>query len=110
MFRCQFQNIEYQQQLAIKSKLSLMPMIILFRNWCQKLLPEVLPTQESPLTYNYRTKLTPHFYIPNKKTGKDLPCPPNLGIASKGRPTWRKSDFGPEGTNIDIEECNIGTK
>ena len=30
MFRCQFQNIEYQQQLAIKSKLSLMPMIILF--------------------------------------------------------------------------------
>ena len=26
---CQFQNIEYQQQLAIKSKLSLMPMIIL---------------------------------------------------------------------------------
>ena len=39
-----------------------------------------------------------------------MPCPPNLGIASKGRPTWRKSDFGPEGTNIDIEECNIGTK
>ena len=38
-----------------------MPMIILLRNWCQKLLPEVLPTQESPLTYNYRTKLTPHF-------------------------------------------------
>lgn len=108
---CQFQNIEYQQQLAIKKQTIInaydyfAPKLV-----SQKLLPEVLPTQESPLTYNYRTKLTPHFYIPNKKTGKDLPCPPNLGIASKGRPTWRKSDFGPEGTNIDIEECNIGTK
>ena len=49
----------------------------------QKLLPEVLPTQESPLTYNYRTKLTPHFYIPNKKTGKDLPCPPNWELHPK---------------------------
>ena len=108
---CQFQNIEYQQQLAIKKQTIInaydyfAPKLV-----SQKLLPEVLPTQESPLTYNYRTKLTPHFYIPNKKTGKDLTCPPNLGIASKGRPTWRKSDFGPEGTNIDIEECNIGTK
>ena len=84
---CQFQNIEYQQQLAIKSKLSLMPMIILFKLCHRSYYLKFYLHKNHLLTYNYRTKLTPHFYIPNKKTGKDLPCPPNLGIASKGRPT-----------------------
>ncbi|EMG46622.1 TRM2 tRNA [Candida maltosa Xu316] len=108
---CQFQNIEYEEQLSIKRQTIVNAYKFFAPSLTQEnLIPEILPTQRSPLEYNYRTKLTPHFCLPGKKTGKDLDRPPNLGISSKGRPTWRDTDSGPGGMNVDIEECNIGTE
>ncbi|KAI5966235.1 TRM2 [Candida pseudojiufengensis] len=108
---CQLQDISYEEQLKIKRK----TIINAYKHFAPKLfelnlLPEVLKCQGSPLQYNYRTKLTPHFNIPNKKTGADLSERPNFGFGAKGRPTWRKNtDFGPPGAIMDIEECEIGT-
>ncbi|EDK43234.1 conserved hypothetical protein [Lodderomyces elongisporus NRRL YB-4239] len=86
------------------------------------LLPDVDDTEASPLQYQYRTKLTPHFNIAKGygKTGKELEHRPNFGFGAKGRPEWRTgekakegkigADFGPLGQIMDIEECTIGTK
>ncbi|KAI3405353.2 TRM2 [Candida oxycetoniae] len=107
---CQFQNISYDDQLKIKRKTiqnaytHFAPILTE-----QNKLPEILETQPSPLLYNYRTKLTPHFNIPTKKSGADLTFRPNFGFGAKGRPAWRQSDFGPTGSIMDIEECSIGT-
>lgn len=108
---CQFQDITYDEQLNIKRQ----TIVNAFKHFAPQLselkkLPQVLETQGSPLQYNYRTKLTPHFDIATKKTGADLEHRPNFGFGAKGRPTWRKSDFGPAGSILDIEECNIGTQ
>ncbi|KAI5955768.1 TRM2 [Candida jiufengensis] len=109
---CQFQDISYEEQLNIKRT----TIINAYKHFAPKLtelglLPEVSKCQGSPLQYNYRTKLTPHFNIPTKKTGADLEERPNFGFGSKGRPTWRKNtDFGPSGAIMDIEECKIGTE
>ena len=108
---CQFQDISYDEQLKIKRQ----TIINAFKHFAPKLtelkkLPPVLETQRSPLQYNYRTKLTPHFDISTKKTGADLEHRPNFGFGAKGRPTWRQSDFGPTGSILDIEECDIGTQ
>ncbi|RCK56298.1 tRNA (uracil(54)-C(5))-methyltransferase [Candida viswanathii] len=108
---CQFQNVDYEQQLNIKKQ----TIENAYKFFAPELLslgklPDVSETQRSPMEFNYRTKLTPHFVLPNKKTGKDLARPPNLGISAKGRPTWRKNvDSGPDGVNVDIEECDIAT-
>ncbi|KAI5962819.1 TRM2 [Candida theae] len=108
---CQFQDISYNEQLKIKRQ----TIINAFKHFAPVLtesnkLPQALETQGSPLQYNYRTKLTPHFDIASKKTGADLEHRPNFGFGAKGRPTWRKSDFGPVGSILDIEECDIGTE
>ena len=108
---CQFQDIAYEEQLKLKRE----TIVNAFKHFAPTLttlkkLPDVLETQHSPLQYNYRTKLTPHFDIATKKTGADLEHRPNFGFGAKGRPTWRKSDFGPVGSILDIEECDIGTK
>ncbi|KAK6886036.1 tRNA (uracil(54)-C(5))-methyltransferase [Candida tropicalis] len=108
---CQFQNVDYEEQLIIKKQTIENAYKFFAPNLLTEgKLPNISETQRSPMIYNYRTKLTPHFVLANRKTGKDLPCPPNLGISAKGRPTWRKNvDSGPDGTNVDIEECAIAT-
>lgn len=75
---CQFQNVDYEQQLIIKKQTIenaykyLAPNLLI-----QGKLPNISETQRSPMIYNYRTKLTPHFVLAKKKTGKDLPGPPD---------------------------------
>lgn len=104
---CQFQNVGYDQQLELKRQTiqnaytHFAPSLTL-----AKRLPNVEDTQPSPLQYNYRTKLTPHFNMPYKKP-ENMPLPP-LGFGSKGRPEWRTCDGG-AGSILDIEECSIGT-
>lgn len=103
---CQYQNVEYSTQLAIKRNTIINAYKFFAGKLYGKVLPEVLETQGSPLTYNYRTKLTPHFNVPNK-----IPADykrPHMGFGAKGRPEWRHTAGG-EGSILDIEECPIGT-
>lgn len=106
---CQFQNVDYSQQLVFKRKI--------IQNAYKNLAPslfngtEVLKlieeTHPSPLQYGYRTKLTPHFNLPNTK--KEIDIPPALGFGAKGKPEWRAQAEGGEYSIVDIEECPIGT-
>lgn len=103
---CQYQNVDYEAQLEFKRQ----TIINAYKHFAPKLsggsLPEVDNTQRSPLQYTYRTKLTPHFNVPNK-----IPLDytrPSLGFGSKGRPTWRQTEGG-DYLILDIEECSIGT-
>lgn len=103
---CQYQNVDYETQLEFKRQ----TIINAYKHFAPKLtngsLPEVDKTQSSPLQYSYRTKLTPHFNVPNKKPAEYTR--PSLGFGSKGRPTWRQADGG-DYLILDIEECAIGT-
>lgn len=71
----------------------------------QDTLPPILPTMPSPKTYGYRTKITPHFEVPQgqgkaRQNKQPAATPPdvNIGFAEKGR---RRV--------MDIEECVIAT-
>ncbi|EAZ63350.1 tRNA(m5U54)methyltransferase [Scheffersomyces stipitis CBS 6054] len=106
---CQYQNVEYEQQLKFKRE----TIVNAYKFFAPVLnnnnrLPEIRDTEPSPLKYRYRTKLTPHFNVPYKKNFV-LETRPNLGFGSKGRPTWRKDVEIPDGSILDIEECTIGT-
>ncbi|ODV77603.1 S-adenosyl-L-methionine-dependent methyltransferase [Suhomyces tanzawaensis NRRL Y-17324] len=108
---CQYQNVDYEQQLVFKRQ----TIENAFKFFAPKLsaaniLPAIGNTQESPLQYTYRTKLTPHFNLPYRKGGHQLEYKPNLGFGAKGRPTWRKDMHIGSGSIIDIEECSIGTE
>lgn len=107
---CQYQNIEYDNQLKLKQQTIINAYKFFAPNLSTtKELPSILETQPSPLQYSYRTKLTPHFNVPWSIKG-ELEFRPNLGFGAKGRPTWRKDgEFGPAGALLDIEECVIGT-
>lgn len=66
-------------------------------------MPTILPTIGSPLQYNYRTKLTPHFQRPPfsfQKAQKRGDAPP-----VEGKPDWLKIGFHQVGTRnvMDIE-------
>ena len=106
---CQFQNVEYSQQLLFKRKIienaykNLAPS--LFKS--TEILKLIEETHPSPLQYGYRTKLTPHFNLPNTK--KEIDVPPALGFGAKGKPEWRPQAEGGDYSIVDIEECPIGT-
>lgn len=104
---CQYQNVEYSTQLEFKRN----TIANAYKYFAPVLteasqLPSISDTQPSPIQYNYRTKLTPHFNVPNKKPENYYR--PNLGFGAKGRPQWRETAGG-EGSILDIEECSIGT-
>ncbi|CAI5757655.1 unnamed protein product [Candida verbasci] len=105
---CQFQNISYIDQLEIKRD----TIVNAFKFFAPNLtIPEISKTQESPLQYNYRTKLTPHFTLTRHQTGKDLSEKPNVGFGCKGKPKFRYPDYDfPKDGILDIEECSIGTE
>src|SRR3569833_121788 len=101
---CQFQMLDYDEQLAIKKRI----VEKAFRNFSQlppELVPAVLDTIGRPLQYGYRTKLTPHFDGPpgfQKKGLAQKPTfeqVPDIGFMRKGS---RKV--------VDIEDCPIGTE
>ena len=106
---CQYQNVEYDQQLLFKRD-TIINAYKYFAKNIQDKLPTIDNTEPSPLQYSYRTKLTPHFNIPfsRQRNNQPLQTRPDLGFGSKGKPTWRETDGG-SGSIVDIEECSIGT-
>lgn len=103
---CQFQMLEYPEQLKHKKTI----VEKAFKNFSQ-LPPELLPvigdTIGSPLQYGYRTKLTPHFdgpkgYISKKDKMRGVRNyfdeVPDIGFMQKGLKR-----------TLDIEDCPIGT-
>lgn len=104
---CQFQMLDYSEQLKLKKRI-VEKAYLNFSNLSPELVPAIQDTMGSPLQYNYRTKLTPHFdgppgFRPSKRKGKNssnaaFETCPDIGFMHKGR---RKV--------IDIEDCPIGT-
>ncbi|TVY75905.1 tRNA (uracil(54)-C(5))-methyltransferase [Lachnellula suecica] len=103
---CQFQMLDYPTQL--KHKRSIVEKA--YKNFSQ-LPPELVPVIEetigSPLQYEYRTKLTPHFDGPpgyiskaDRRNGgrKYFTETPKIGFMAKGQKY-----------TLDIEDCPIGT-
>lgn len=105
---CQYQNVDYEQQLTFKRQ-TIENAYKFFATNIKEQLPVVSDTQPSPLQYSYRTKLTPHFNLPYSKHGSKLEYAPQLGFGAKGRPTWRETAGG-SSSILDIEECSIGTE
>ncbi|ETS85656.1 hypothetical protein PFICI_03681 [Pestalotiopsis fici W106-1] len=98
---CQFQMLDYSEQLRLKKRI----VEKAFRNFSQlppELVPAIQDTIGSPLQYNYRTKLTPHFDGPKgwfkKKNVQPFESRPNIGFTPKGG-----------NKTMDIEDCPIGT-
>ncbi|KAL5615415.1 hypothetical protein BROUX41_005462 [Berkeleyomyces rouxiae] len=99
---CQFQMLDYADQLGLKKRI----VEKAFLNFSGINLPvPVGDTIGSPLQFGYRTKLTPHFDGPPggralKRSGKkpQFDGVPDIGFMLKGR---RKV--------LDIEDCPIGT-
>lgn len=98
---CQFQMLDYPEQLKLKKDI----VVKAYKNFSDlppNLVPEILDTIGSPLQYNYRTKLTPHFDGPP-------------GNARRGPKKCHESmppiGFTPKATRqvLDIEDCPIAT-
>ena len=62
---CQFQMLEYPEQLKLKKRV-LEKAFANFANIAPELIPAIGDTIGSPLQYDYRTKLTPHFDGPRE--------------------------------------------
>ncbi|KAK6955857.1 hypothetical protein Daesc_003502 [Daldinia eschscholtzii] len=96
---CQFQMMNYNNQLKHKKRI----VEKAFRHFSQlppELIPAIQDTIGSPLQYNYRTKLTPHFDGPAgwRKTREPFTSRPPIGFMLKGT---RQT--------LDIEDCPIAT-
>ncbi|EAU93579.1 tRNA methyltransferase [Coprinopsis cinerea okayama7 len=100
---CQYQMLSYETQLDFKRNV----VVKAFKNYSNlsdEEMPPILSTVPSPLKYEYRTKLTPHFEAPPKDIRKNM-----KPISEK--PDWLKIGFNRVGTQkvMDIEECPIAT-
>lgn len=107
---CQYQNVDYEQQLVFKRQTieNAYKYFAPILSSKDDALPPISDTEPSPLKYNYRTKLTPHFNLPYK-TPKTFDKP-SLGFGAKGRPQWRDNVPGGPYSILDIEDCSIGTE
>ncbi|KIX08362.1 uncharacterized protein Z518_03018 [Rhinocladiella mackenziei CBS 650.93] len=95
---CQLQMMSYEDQLKHK-KTIVEKAFQYFSDLDPSLIPPVGDTIASPLQYEYRTKLTPHFDRPPKRDHKNCKDkPPSIGFRQKNRKNV-----------IDIENCLIGT-
>jgi tRNA (uracil-5-)-methyltransferase len=103
---CQFQMLDYGTQLEHKQNI-VQKAYKSFSKLPSELVPAIQNTFGSPLRYEYRTKLTPHFDGPpgrvskadlNKGVKKNFTEVPNIGFMQKGK---RET--------LDIEDCPIGT-
>ncbi|SCV72097.1 BQ2448_4791 [Microbotryum intermedium] len=115
---CQYQPLAYEDQLEIKRTV-VRKAFANFSKLPSSSIPAIGPTLPSPLEYQYRTKLTPHFQTPptgppKKKQfkGKDKT---EGATEDESAPTkeWELTiGFEQKGRKrvIDIEECVIGTK
>lgn len=72
--------------------------------------PQTQPTISSPLQYNYRTKLTPHFDLPRKgaRNAPDTTAP----VDPDHRPEWLNIGFNLIGTRkvLDIEVSRAASR
>ncbi|KAJ7189114.1 tRNA methyltransferase [Mycena filopes] len=103
---CQYQMSPYEKQLEFKRDV----VVKAFKNYAEMPetdIPPIGPTMPSPLQYNYRTKLTPHFEAPSKR--KMLERADYEGTDE--RPEWFNIGFNRVGTHsvMDIEDCPIAT-
>ncbi len=95
---CQLQMLSYDDQLAHK-KTILEKAYKNFSGLDPSLVPPISDTYGSPLEYNYRTKLTPHFDGPKGPKGqRRFTEVPPIGFTIKGRKKV-----------MEIEDCPIGT-
>lgn len=95
---CQLQMLSYDDQLAHK-KTILEKAYNNFSGLNPSLIPPISDTYGSPLEYNYRTKLTPHFDGPKgPKHARKYTSVPPIGFTMKGR---RKV--------MEIEDCPIAS-
>lgn len=99
---CQLQMLSYKDQLEHKKKI----VEKAYANF-SGLIPEVVPTIgdtfPSPLTYKYRTKLTPHFGKARRSNNQEdasiePPEVPPIGFNMKNQTK-----------TMDIEDCPLGT-
>jgi tRNA (uracil-5-)-methyltransferase len=122
---CQYQMLDYDTQLELKQSV----VARAFRHYAklsEDQLPSVLSTLPSPLRYNYRTKLTPHFELPNwvrkSKQGRhsgvhdsnSIGTITNDDIGDSGALNGGGVDIGFDRLGgkgvLDIEECPIATR
>ncbi|CAK7269759.1 tRNA(m5U54)methyltransferase [Sporothrix epigloea] len=104
---CQYQMLDYAEQLRIKRRV----VERAYRHFSQlppESVPAVRDTMPSPLQYGYRTKLTPHFDGPpgfrrKNKARHTLTEVPDIGFMAKAGGT------GGARATLDIESCPIGT-
>lgn len=110
---CQYQMIDYAQQLEIKRGV-VERAFARFSGLNPELVPAVLPTIASPNQYNYRTKLTPHFELPYElRRGRRTGIRNDAGQNAEEKPQYSVPiGFDCIGTKkvMDIEECPIATK
>ncbi|KIV93914.1 23S rRNA (uracil-5-)-methyltransferase RumA [Exophiala mesophila] len=95
---CQLQMLSYEDQLKHK-KTIVEKAFAQFSNLDPALIPPVLDTIGSPLQYEYRTKLTPHY--PGSSPNKEHIVwgePPPIGFCKKNSRAV-----------MDIEQCPIAT-
>ncbi|CAK7218805.1 tRNA(m5U54)methyltransferase [Sporothrix curviconia] len=103
---CQYQMLDYAEQLRIKRRV----VERAYRHFSQlppESVPAVRDTMPSPLQYGYRTKLTPHFDGPpgfrrKNKARHTLTEVPEIGFMAK-------AGTGGARATLDIESCPIGT-
>ncbi|CAK7223252.1 tRNA(m5U54)methyltransferase [Sporothrix bragantina] len=103
---CQYQMLDYAEQLRIKRRV----VERAYRHFSQlppESVPPVRDTMPSPLQYGYRTKLTPHFDGPpgfrrKNKARHTLTEVPDIGFMAK-------AGTGGARATLDIESCPIGT-
>lgn len=93
---CQYQMLDYSTQLDFKRQV-VEKAYRYFSGMPSEEVPGPLPTIGSPLQYNYRTKITPHFDAPPK------------GKAREGWQPWIGFDAKGRRMVLDIEECPIAT-
>ncbi|KAF2971463.1 hypothetical protein GQX73_g2048 [Xylaria multiplex] len=97
---CQFQMLDYADQLAHKKRI-VEKAFKNFSNLPPDLIPAIADTIGSPLQYGYRTKLTPHFDGPpgpRRNNTATFTKRPDIGFMLKG-----------QRTTLDIEDCPIAT-
>ena len=95
---CQLQMISYEEQLKHKRTV-VQGAYRHFSGLKPEQIPTIGETGASPLQYNYRTKLTPHFDGPPKGTRYSASNIPPIGFTLKN---YNKV--------MDIESCPIGTE
>ncbi|KAI9893358.1 MAG: tRNA(m5U54)methyltransferase [Vezdaea aestivalis] len=101
---CQYQMLPYQEQLKQKNTV-VQRAYQYFSGLEARMIPSVEDTMRSPIEYDYRTKLTPHFDGPPGKRSdgkkgikRSFTDMPPIGFQSRGS---RKI--------LDIEDCPIAT-